>query len=508
MKKLSQIKAGALLSYINLGISNFIPIIYTPIMLKLLGQSEYGLFNLANSVVGYLGLLNFGLGSTIIRYIIKYRNEGEYEKEKQVINGVFLLYLLIALLVVVGGGVLAFLAPAIFGNSLTLEELNKIKVLIGIMAFNTALSFPSSVFFSIIISYERFIFSKVLDIISTVLTPILRITLLFIGYKSISMTIASTIVFFFVFVARIVYCYKKLGTSIKIFQSKRELIRDLMDFSFFVFLDSLVDMLFWATDKVLIGAMIGTLAVAVYNIGNVFITIIMSLSIGINSVLVPRINNMVSGGQTDFKGLSKLFIRIGRLQWHLLILVATGFFIFGESFIVFFAGNGYEEAYYIALITMIPLMIPLSQNTGMSILVAMNKHRFRAVLYFIIAVINVISTVIILPYYGIIGAAMCTAVSYVIGNICVINLYYSREIKLDIKGYWKNILSISIIPLVLMTVGRCILFDYSYTGFLQMLVYIALYSLVFLILQYLISMNTYEKNLIRAPIMRVVGKKL
>lgn len=79
----NQLRIGVYLSYINMAISCLIPFLYTPIMLDMLGQAEYGLYSLANSVVGYLSLLSFGFGSTIIRYLSKYRaekNQADLEK--------------------------------------------------------------------------------------------------------------------------------------------------------------------------------------------------------------------------------------------------------------------------------------------------------------------------------------------------------------------------------------------------------------------------------------------
>lgn len=71
------------MSYINLGLGTVIPFIYTPIMLRMLGQAEYGLFSLASSAVSYLSLLSFGFGSTIIRYISKYRAEKDKNQKKR-----------------------------------------------------------------------------------------------------------------------------------------------------------------------------------------------------------------------------------------------------------------------------------------------------------------------------------------------------------------------------------------------------------------------------------------
>lgn len=63
--KHNELKAGAILSYVNLMIGNIIPFIYTPIMLRILGQAEYGLYGIANSAMGYVGLLNLALAERL-----------------------------------------------------------------------------------------------------------------------------------------------------------------------------------------------------------------------------------------------------------------------------------------------------------------------------------------------------------------------------------------------------------------------------------------------------------
>ena len=90
MKKFDQLKIGALLSYVSLGLSSIISILYTPIMLALLGQSEYGLFNLSNSIIGYLGVLDFGLGNAVVRYTSKYRALEDKDGEQN-LHGMFII---------------------------------------------------------------------------------------------------------------------------------------------------------------------------------------------------------------------------------------------------------------------------------------------------------------------------------------------------------------------------------------------------------------------------------
>ena len=66
-------KIGAILSYVSIIASTVISLIYTPFMIKSLGQSEYGLYSLINSVIGYLTLLDLGFGNAIVVYTSRYR---------------------------------------------------------------------------------------------------------------------------------------------------------------------------------------------------------------------------------------------------------------------------------------------------------------------------------------------------------------------------------------------------------------------------------------------------
>jgi len=67
-----------------------ISLAYTPIMLRLLGQRQYGLYNLVASVVSYLGILNFGFISAYMRYYSRYKVKDEQENIAR-LNGMFVI---------------------------------------------------------------------------------------------------------------------------------------------------------------------------------------------------------------------------------------------------------------------------------------------------------------------------------------------------------------------------------------------------------------------------------
>lgn len=505
MHKNNQLQSGVILSYVNLCISFLIPFAYTPLMLGMLGQAEYGLYSLSSSVTSYLSLLSFGFGSTIIRYISKYRAEHSKKAEEDAFGFFLLLYSILGLLVMVGGIVLSANAGGIFARGLTDPEIVKIKILILILAFNTALSFPVSVFSAMAGAHERFFFRRMLDIFSSVAVPIANLIALYLGSASVGMALAATVVQFLLAPISIGYCFRKLKLRPRFSRLPGALIREMLGFSVFVFIGTLVDMLFWATDKVILGMLASTVAVAVYNVGGTFNNMVMGLSTSISGVLVPRITGMVITN-TPKEEWSNLFIRVGRLQFLIIALIVSGFSVFGQSFIGLWAGPEYADAFWVAVLTMFPLCIPLIQNTGLSIVIAQNKHQFRSVVYLIIAIANVISTYWIVPYMGIIGAALCSCVSYLLGQGLIMNIYYYKVTGLDIPRFWGNILGMAIVPGIMMVIGLFVLERITLDSWLTFLIGVVAYTGIYALLMYRFAMNDYEKDIIRKPVQKVLGR--
>ena len=71
----SELKTGAFLSYIQMGLSILIGLFYTPVMIKLLGQNEYGLYNTVASTVAMLSALSLGFNSGYIKFFSGYKKK-------------------------------------------------------------------------------------------------------------------------------------------------------------------------------------------------------------------------------------------------------------------------------------------------------------------------------------------------------------------------------------------------------------------------------------------------
>ena len=241
------------------------------------------------------------------------------------------------------------------------------------------------------------------------------------------MVLSSTLLNFVTYVLYVFFVHKRIGLHPSFKGVERGVLKEILGFSVFVFLANIVDILYWATDKLIIGWAVGSVATAVYNIGASFNGYITSLSTAVSGVLMPRITSMAVK-DTPREEFTALFIKAGRLQFIIISFIVSAFIAFGRQFISLWAGPNYGQAYIVALLTMIPVTIPLIQNTGINMLYALNKHRFRSIVYACIAVLNVILTFWWVETFGIVGAAAATCVAYIIGNIFISISFYDEPI--------------------------------------------------------------------------------
>lgn len=503
--KNNQLKIGVILSYITMFAQNIIGILYTPIMLRLLGKSEYGLYQLVYSVVSYLGLLSFGFGSAYVRFYSRYKVKDDEDGIAR-LNGMFItIFLIIALISILAGSVLVVNVELIFKQGLTPSEINTARILMILMVFNLAVTFPSSVFDSYVTAHECYFFQRVVSLLQTVSNPFLTLPLLLMGYKSISLVVVTTVLTLGKFVLNVYYCKKKLNMQFKFKNMQFSLLKEIWVFSFFIFLNMIVDQINWSVDKFILGMFGGTVAVAVYAVGGQINTLYMSLSTSVSSVFIPRINTIVADNDDNAK-LTDIFTRVARIQFIVLALVLFGFILLGKYFISVWAGNGYDSAYYVVLLLIIPVTVPLIQNLGVEIQRAKNMHKFRSIVYFIIAIGNVLLSIPLTKVYGEVGAALGTAITMTLGNVIIMNWYYHARVKLDMKYFWNNIFSLLPAILVSFFIGLAVSKVIVVDSIINFIIVGCIYVLAYIICMYFFGLNSYEKSLFDGVINKVLRR--
>ncbi len=390
---------------------------------------------------------------------------------------------------------------------MTTDEIGKIRLMLLLMAFNLAFTFPMSIWGAIITAYENFVFQKIINIARILLNPIVMIVLLLFGYKAVAMVVVTTSFNVATLVINWIYCKRKLHIHLRFTHFKWDFLKEVSIYSFWIFLNAIIDRIYWSTGQFVLGIFRGAAMVAVYAVAIQLSNLYIMFSTAISGLFLPKVMAMVTRNE-DRKVISDLFIRTGRIQFIVIAFVLAGFIIFGRQFILLWAGEGYENAYWISLLFFIPLTVPLIQNLGITILQARNEMKFRSTLYVIIAIASLGLSIPMAKSYGGIGCAFATALALTAGQIVVMNIYYQRKQDIDIIKFWKEIGKMSIIPFVVTLFSLLLIWkmDIDISNITRLAGGIVLFSLFYLPLSWFGSMNASERSLFSGMILKLIKR--
>lgn len=504
---MNQLKAGAALNYVSICLNMVVGLIYTPYMLRMLGQSEYGLYSLAASIIAYLTVLDLGFGNAIVRYTAKFRAEGKQREQEEMFGMFFILYIGIGVIAMIAGSVLSLNVENMFSRAMTDTEVSRTRIMLWLMTFNLAFTFPMSIWGSIMSAYERFVFQRIVSIVRSVLNPVVMILLLVVGYKAVAMVVVTTLFNVATLLVNWWYCKYRLTIKVRFAKFKWGFLKEVSIYSFWIFLNAIMDRIYWSTGQFVLGIYKGSVAIAVYAVAIQLESMYMMFSTAISSVFLPKVTSMVTKGSSD-EEISDLFIRTGRIQYIVMAYILSAFVVFGKQFIILWAGDDYADAYYLTLMFLVPLTVPLIQNLGILILQARNQMKFRSMLYIVIALCSLGLSIYLAQIYGGYGCAFATGTALLIGQGLIMNIYYQKKQRINIKVFWWEILKMSIVPAIFIVVGLYALnhFEPSNMTVLDFAKYLILYTVLYIPLFLIFSINKEEKNLLLYPVLLIIRR--
>lgn len=344
--------------------------------------------------------------------------------------------------------------------------------------------------------------------LKTVLSPLITIPCLLLGYGSISIVAVTVLLALVSDILCVYYVFAKLKNKFVFRGFEKGLFKSLLIYTSFIALNLIVDQVNNNLGKVLLGRFQGTEIVAVYSVGYTLYQYYMTFSSSISGVFTPRVHEIVNKTQEDVAAqksqLTELFTKVGRIQFLLLGLLASGLVIFGKAFIVgFWAGEGYDDAYYVMIILVLSSSIALIQNIGIEIQRAQNKHKFRSIAYICMMIINIAVTWFLCQSYGAVGTAIGTAVSVVIANGIMINIYYHVRCNINIGYFWKNIARLSLGLIIPAVCGIFIPRILNLYSIWQFFIGIVVYTVIYCLSMWFLGMNEYEKGLIKKIMQKI-----
>lgn len=490
---MSQLKKGAILSYVNIIFTTLIGLLITPFIIRTLGNSEYGLYTLIGSFVAYLSLMDLGLNNTIVRYVSRYRAQNDLEGERKFLGATLLIYLAISIALVILGLIFYFNLSSIFSKSLTPDQLSDAKIMFLILIFNLAITLPGGSFTAICNAYERFIFPRALNIIKYLLRSATVIAVLLLGGKSIGLVVIDTVFNILVILATGFFVFKKLKIRFAFRGAGKVQIKEIFSYSVWIFLMGIISQFQWNSGQIILGIQVNTVTVAIYGVGIMLGGYYGAFSSAISSVFLPRASQMSLNNTNE--EILEMMIKVGRISFMFLMLILTGFILFGKEFIFLWIGKEYNESWRIALIIMIVYTIPLIQNFANAIVEAKNRVAFKVKVYSVFFTIGCIAGYLLIPVYGATGIVLGISLGWFLAQV-VMNLFFHKILHLKVNIFFNAVFHKTLLPIAIL----CITFNYFNQffaeGWISLICKTLIYSLLYIVVMYFYCMNSFERKLI------------
>lgn len=431
----NQRRVGVALGYANIVVKNLVNLVYTPMLLSFVGQTDYGVYQTSNSFVFSLSLLSFGFSQAYVRFYAQKRARGEDVRR---LNGVYLvLYAVVSIAAFLLGLGFAASAGTLFSASFTPEEVELAQAVMSIMAGSIAVTLFSSVFDAYILAHEQFRFQQSRQLLTSLATPFFAYGLLYLGFGVVGVAVAQLTVNVVLLVLNAAFCLGRLKMRFDVRRFDTALFKAIAAFSAWIFANQVCDLVNQNVPNVLLGALAGASAVAVFAVSVQIRSVFYSLSTTMSNVFTPKINRIVA--ESDDNGeLTRLMTRVGRYQMVLFCWVYGGFAILGQFFVREWAGEDFADAYWLVLAMTAPLVIPLTQNTGIEIQRAKNMHRPRSIAMLVGAAFNVAITLAASPIIGYWAPVVGYVACIVLCNGAFMNWYYQRRVGLDMLYFWRR----------------------------------------------------------------------
>lgn len=491
----NQIGIGTIISYLNIVLNMIISIFFTPFLISSLGAGEYGVYRIVQSFSGQLSIMSFGIAALIVRNIVYYNTKKlKIEKENFLFLAMLISYILGFLILLAGGGLYLFI-DKIYSNSLSIEEIVLAKRLFILLVINIAITIISDSYMGIIMAHEKFIISNGIRTFRLILRITIITILLKLGVKSIGIVISDLGVSLLLFLFMVAYNRVILKERAKFYYLDKEMLKLSFSFSSAIFLQAIINQVNQNVDNIILGIMTTSNIVTLYSVALVLYTSFNSIVSAIGGMFGPQATRLIAANASK-RELTDFVIGPGRIQLIIAGLIITGFILFGKNFLKIWVGDDFLEAYYIALILMIPVIIPLIANVTNALLDAMLKRMGRSVILFVMCIINVIISILLIRKIGYIGAALGTAISLIFGHGILLNIYLKKIIGLQIfrmlkeifKGIWLGNLVAIILGMILLKLPNTV------TGFLLKVIF---YTLIYSGCIYLIGINKKERLYIK-----------
>lgn len=422
-------------SWFALGVSILVGIFISPYILHHLGDDAFGLWVLIFSITGYYGLFDFGIRSSIVRYVASYSATNDYAELNRLLSTALFSYSgigAVAILVTLTG---SFYVDSIFRISPDFRHTARLLFLI--VGSAVALGFPVGVFSGVLEGLQRFYLLNSTSIAATMLRALLIVLALRHGLGLLSVALITVSMPLFSGLVNAIVVFRILPVRIEFNNANRDSLRRIATYSSSTFIIIVASRLRFKTDAMVIGTFLSSAAITYFTIGSRLVDYAGEVVSGLAQVFVPMSSKSDATG--DLAGLRRIFVAGNRACALIVFPMAAILIILGKSVIEAWVGKRYIPISYPVLLTLvIPSALMLSQGASARILFGMARHQTLAIVTLMEGGANLVLSIFLVKRFGVLGDAVGTAIPLACTTLFFLPRYLCRVLKLSLGLYLRE----------------------------------------------------------------------
>jgi O-antigen/teichoic acid export membrane protein len=468
----------------------------TPFVVRHLGNAAYGIWALVLQLTGYMGVVDVGLRSALVRFVSSANTKSDQLGISRLLSSAMMIYGVMAPLSILVGVFLAvFALPRMHIGS---DMLRTAQITLLISALIMASDFLFATFHAGLAGLSRWDLINAVGISAVLIRTILIIASIRHGYGLITLALiqlGTTLASYLVEMLMV----RRLIPGLRFIWKKpdRQEFAPVLQHSWYSFLLSLANRINYQVDTVVIAIFLPIGEVTFYVIGLRLIEYLRDVLNSTTMIASPLVSSLEAAGESD--RVVALLIRGTKYSLLVAFLGVAIFLALGTKFIGLWMGPTFAApSGRVLVILSVGLLVSATQFASSHVLYGLGRHRINLNWTIVESLINLAFSILLVRKYGIFGVAAGTTIA----NILVRGWFYPRSVLKDLgvpgEKYLREAVLPSIPPIVAFLAGSL-----TYTHFFSIPNYASWFLAVgagllpFLIFLWFFALDLPERKLIR-----------
>jgi O-antigen/teichoic acid export membrane protein len=418
-------------SWAGLAVNIAVGFFLSPFILHHLGDEAFGLWVLIFSLTGYYGIFDFGIRSSLIRYVSKFQAVGDKAELSRLVNTSLFTYSCVGLILV---------APTVLGG-MYVDRLFHIppafvrdaQALFLMVGLSLAIGFPLGISGGILEGLQRFDVLNWTNIVSTLARAVLIVYVLRHGLGLLSVSLITVSLPLVASAVRAVIAQRLLPIRYGWQYISRESFRQVANYGSVTFMIIVAARLRFKTDAVIIGTFLSAAAITQFSIGARLVDYASEVVSSLAQIFTPMSSHFHATG--DYAQLRRIFISGNRACALVMFPMTVALVVMGKSVIEAWVGPRYVSTYIVLLILLIPSALYNAQSTSNRILFGMSRHKPLAYVVFMEGIANLILSIALVRPLGIVGDAIGTAIPMLVTALFFLPRHLCRQLGIPVREF-------------------------------------------------------------------------